>query len=68
VSPFARLAFSINELAESSGLGRTFIYDEINAGRLIVTKAGRRSLVLAEHAKAWLDSLPKLAPKSEHIR
>jgi excisionase family DNA binding protein len=68
VSPFAKLAFSIDDLAERAGVGRTFIYEEINAGRLIVTKAGRRSLVRAEDAKAWLDALPKLAPKPEGER
>ena len=42
-----------------SGLGRTFLYDEIGARRLIVTKAGRRSIVLHDDAKAWLAKLPK---------
>ncbi len=39
-----KLAYSIAELTEISGVGRSFLYEEIKAGRLIVTKAGRRSL------------------------
>ena len=58
----SKLAFSVDELAQSSGLGRTFIYEEINSGRLVVSKAGRRTLVLVENAKAWLNALPQLSP------
>jgi hypothetical protein len=54
-----KLAYSIAELTEISGVGRSFLYEEIKAGRLVVKKAGRRSLVLYEDAKAWLTSLPK---------
>jgi excisionase family DNA binding protein len=57
-----KLAYSIAELAEISGIGRSFLYEEIKAGRLVVTKAGRRSLVLYDDALAWLTTLPKLAP------
>jgi hypothetical protein len=55
-----KLAYSIAELTEMSGVGRSYLYEEIKAGRLVVTKAGRRSLVLHNDALAWLDSLPKL--------
>ena len=57
-----RLAYSIADLTQIAGVGRTFLYEEIKAGRLIVRKAGRRSLVLAEDAASWLASLPKLPP------
>jgi hypothetical protein len=57
----SKLAFSIDELVQSSGLGRTLIYEEINAGRLIVRKAGRRTIVRDEDARAWLASLPTLS-------
>jgi hypothetical protein len=55
-----KLAYSIQELSKLSGLGRTFLYDEIKAGRLIVSKAGRRSIVLHGDAANWLAGLPKL--------
>ena len=57
-----KLAYSIVELTEISGIGRSFLYEEIKAGRLVVTKAGRRSLVLYDDALAWLTTLPKLTP------
>ena len=56
----SKLAYSISDLSEMSGVGRSFLYEEIKAGRLVVTKAGRRSIVLHGDALAWLSSLPKL--------
>jgi hypothetical protein len=56
-----KLAYSIAELAELAGVGRTFLYDEVRAGRLVLTKAGRRSIVLCDDALAWLSQLPKAA-------
>jgi hypothetical protein len=49
-----RLAYTIRELAEASTLSVAYLYNEVIAGRLILTKHGRRSVVLAEHARAWL--------------
>jgi excisionase family DNA binding protein len=60
-----KLAYSISELSELSGVGRTFLYEQISLGRLVVTKAGRRSLILYDDAREWLASLPKLAPGGE---
>ena len=59
-----RLAYSIAELCEMAGVGRSFLYEEVQAGHLVVTKAGRRSIVLHVDAVAWLTKLPKLAPTS----
>jgi hypothetical protein len=59
-----KLACSIAELSQMSGVGRSFLYEEIKARRLIVTKAGRRSIVLYNDALAWLTTLPKLSPSS----
>jgi len=49
---------TIAEFAQLSGLGRSFIYQEIKAGRLIVRKAGRRSLILHDDGQAYLGRLP----------
>ena len=59
-----KLAYSIAELTRISGVGRSFLYEEIKAGRLIVTKAGRRSLLLHGDVVAWLTSLPKTSATS----
>ena len=47
----------------ATGVGRSFIYAEIKAGRLIIRKAGRRSLVFDDDLKAWLGSLPEARAK-----
>jgi excisionase family DNA binding protein len=56
-----RLAHSIAEVVKITGVGRSFIYEEIKAGRLVVKKAGRRSLVFDADLKAWLANLPAKA-------
>jgi excisionase family DNA binding protein len=47
-------ALSIEEVAAWAGIGRGKAYKEIGAGRLKVTKIGRRTIVRAVDAKAWL--------------
>lgn len=39
--------YSINEVIERTGLGRTFIYQKIAAGELPIIKVGKRTLVAA---------------------
>lgn len=55
-----KLAYSITELAQVAGVGRSFIYEEIRGGRLKVRKAGRRTLILHSSASDWLESMPEL--------
>jgi predicted DNA-binding transcriptional regulator AlpA len=54
-----RLAFTIPQLTSASGISRTSVYREIQAGRLEIRKIGRRTVVLAEDARRWLASLPR---------
>ena len=54
----ARLAYPIDDLADAIGIGRTKIYEEINAGRLRAKKLGSRTLVTTAAALAYLDTLP----------
>ncbi len=51
---------SIDEFCESIGCGRTFVYGEINAGRLIAHKFGRLTKILPSSREAWLKNLPKI--------
>lgn len=60
----ARLAFSINEAVEVSGISRTTIFAAIKAGKLVARKYGRRTLIAAEDLKAFLDALPKIESRS----
>lgn len=52
------MAVSIEDAMRISGLGRQMIYDEINAGRLVARKAGRRTLILTSELSSYLKSLP----------
>ena len=61
---FHKLAYSIAEVCQMAGVGRSFLYEQVKAGHLLVTKAGRRSIVLHDDAVAWLTALPKLTPAS----
>jgi excisionase family DNA binding protein len=54
----SRRAHSINQVTKIAGVGRSFLYDEISAGRLVAKKAGRRTLILEADLNAWLASLP----------
>ena len=55
-----KLAYSICTLSDACELGRTFIYEEIKAGRLRTLKAGRRTLIEAAEARRWLSSLRRI--------
>lgn len=58
---FPKLAYSVPEFLQASGLGRGRFYSEVKTGRLRLTKVGRRSLVLADDARAWINSLAATA-------
>lgn len=49
-----KLAWSIEEVAESTGLSRSLIYDEMNDGRLAYIKVGRRRLITRKQLDAFL--------------
>ena len=53
-----KLAHTIAEFAQLSGLSRSFIYERIKERELPVRKAGRRTLILREEGEAWLAKLP----------
>jgi hypothetical protein len=51
-------AFPIPDFCRWAGIGRTTAFGEIKAGRLVVSKCGKRSLIRIADAEAWLKSLP----------
>ena len=53
-----KLAFSVDEFCEVASVGRSFVYEEIRAGRLIAQKAGSRTLITRENAKTYMANLP----------
>lgn len=60
-----RLAYSIKRLASACDVGRSFLYEEINAGRLIAHKAGRRTIIRRVDACRWLRALPILGANEQ---
>jgi excisionase family DNA binding protein len=59
------LAHSIAEAAARSGIGRTVIYELINAGQLPARKCGRRTLILHDDLQRCLESLPSVEVKAD---
>ncbi|NTW85540.1 MAG: helix-turn-helix domain-containing protein [Holophagaceae bacterium] len=49
-----KVAFTINETLQITGLGRSRLYREIAEGRLRIAKSGRRTLVTAEALQIFL--------------
>jgi hypothetical protein len=58
----APLAYSINDLVEQGPVGKSTIYNEIAAGRLIARKIGRRTIVLADDWRSYLAALRAITP------
>jgi excisionase family DNA binding protein len=53
-------AMSVRDFGRNYGIGRTKIYEEINAGRLRALKVGNRTLISADAAEDWLNALPAI--------
>ncbi len=61
-SALARRARTLKQFCADYGVGRTFTYAEIKAGRLRAVKAGDRTLILQDDSEAWARALPRLTP------
>jgi excisionase family DNA binding protein len=58
------LAYSVPEAGQIANAGRTSIYEAINSGELRAVKRGRRTLILDEDLRQWLQSLPQVKAKA----
>jgi hypothetical protein len=58
------LAYSIAQACEIANIGRTSIYDAIKSSKLIARKNGRRTVILAEDLRLWLQDLPASTPQT----
>jgi len=52
----SRLTYGIRQACETTGLGRSKLYQEISEGRLRTFKVGSRTLIAAEDLSEWLNS------------
>ena len=53
-----KVAYQIDEFCDAFGIGRTKFYLELKAGRLKARRVGKRIIVTAADAAAWLAALP----------
>ena len=57
---YSRLAFSIEEAALQANVCRDEVYAAIQDGQLEAKKAGRRTLIMSDALRRYLDALPSL--------
>lgn len=53
-----RILVGISDITNGTGIGRTSVYQEIWAGRLVARKVGKRTMFHCDDVRAWLDALP----------
>jgi excisionase family DNA binding protein len=58
------LAYSIAEACAAARAGRTAVYQAIKDGELIARKRGRRTIILSDDLRRWLDRLPAVVRKT----
>lgn len=49
-------AYDIKSFCKAFNVSRSFVYEEMKAGRLKAVKVGRRTLIPRANALAWLNS------------
>ena len=53
-----KVFYTVAEIIEITGLGRTKVYEEINSNALKAKKCGTRTLIEASSFQEWIASLP----------
>jgi len=57
------IALTIAEACSAARAGRTSLYHAINVGQLRAVKRGRRTLVLTEDLRRWIEGHPAIERK-----
>jgi excisionase family DNA binding protein len=53
------LAYGIEEAVAVTSIGRTTIFEAIRRGELVGRKLGKRTIILGDDLRAWLEALPR---------
>jgi hypothetical protein len=53
-----QLVYTVPEACAAARSGRTALYEAIRTGALIARKRGRRTLILAEDLRRWIEGHP----------
>lgn len=68
MTPLTPLVHTIPEACSGAKVGRTALYEAIGSGALRAVKRGRRTLILDEDLRRWVQSLPVMEKPSSSSR